>query len=114
MTQPEIVSPEDVEKSENANLTVLCSRILSRLKKVQRDGQEAVEKEYTENMSEADLKALMDKYGVYEGGGVDYFKFVVNPYSFGQTVENMFYVSFLIRDGKAGITIDDGLPVVGM
>lgn len=114
LTQPEVVSPEDVEKSENANLTVLCSRILGRLKKVQRDGQAAVEKEYTEDMSQAEINSLMDKYGVNEGGGVDYFKFVVNPYSFGQTVENMFYVSFLIRDGKAGITIvDNGLPVLG-
>jgi hypothetical protein len=115
LTQPEVVSPEDVEKSENANLTVLCSRILGRLKKVQREGQAAVEKEYTEDMSEAEIHRLMDKYGVHEGGGVDYFRFVVNPYSFGQTVENMFYVSFLIRDGKAGITIvDNGLPVLGM
>jgi non-structural maintenance of chromosomes element 4 len=114
LTQPEVVSPEDVEKSENANLTVLCSRILARLKKVQRDGQVAVEKEYTEDMSQADIDKLMDKYGVHEGGGLDYFRFVVNPYSFGQTVENMFYVSFLIRDGKAGITIvDNGLPVLG-
>jgi len=114
LTQPEVVSPEDVEKSENANLTVLCSRILGRLKKVQRDGQTAVENEYTEDMSQAEINRLMDKYGVHEGGGVDYFKFVVNPYSFGQTVENMFYVSFLIRDGKAGITIvDNGLPVLG-
>jgi hypothetical protein len=114
LTQPDVVSPEDVEKSENANLTVLCSRILARLKKVQRDGQAAVEKEYTEDMSQAEINRLMDKYGVNEGGGVDYFRFVVNPYSFGQTVENMFYVSFLIRDGKAGITIvDNGLPVLG-
>ncbi len=114
LTQPEVISPEDVEKSENANLTVLCSRILGRLKKVQRDGQAAVEKEYTEDMSQAQIDRLMDKHGVHAGGGVDYFRFVVNPYSFGQTVENIFYISFLIRDGKAGITIvDNGLPVLG-
>jgi non-structural maintenance of chromosomes element 4 len=113
-TQPEVVTLKDIETNENSNLTVLCSRILGRLMKVQRDGEAAVLREASEDMSHEEIKALMDKHGVHERGGVDLFKFVVNPYSFGQTVENMFYVSFLIRDGKAGITIDDdGLPAVG-
>jgi hypothetical protein len=113
-TQPEVIQAADIEKAENANLTVLCSRILSRLVKVQQEGEAAVEAEATDDMTETEIKALMDKHGVHSRGGVDLFKFVVNPYSFGQTVENLFYVSFLIRDGKAGITVDDdGLPAVG-
>lgn len=31
------------------------------------------------------------------------FEFIVNPESFCQTVENMFYLSFLIREGKASL-----------
>ncbi|EMR10074.1 hypothetical protein PNEG_01825 [Pneumocystis murina B123] len=31
------------------------------------------------------------------------FEFVINPESFCQTVENMFYLSFLIREGKASL-----------
>jgi non-structural maintenance of chromosomes element 4 len=113
-TQPEVIQAADIEKAENTNLTVLCSRILGRLVKVQQEGEAAVEAEATDDMTEDEIKALMDKHGVHAKGGVDLLKFVVNPYSFGQTVENLFYVSFLIRDGKAGITIDDdGLPAVG-
>jgi len=40
-----------------------------------------------------------------EGKGVNYFRLVVNPDDFGQTVENVFYTSFLIHDGKAGVAV---------
>lgn len=40
-------------------------------------------------------------------GKVDYFRFCIDPNSFSQSVENMFYVSFLIRDNRA-LLEDDG------
>ncbi|KPV72345.1 uncharacterized protein RHOBADRAFT_8310, partial [Rhodotorula graminis WP1] len=39
--------------------------------------------------------------------GIPYLKFVVNPHSFSQTVENCFYFSFLVREQKAAIEVDD-------
>ncbi|XP_018331451.1 non-structural maintenance of chromosomes element 4 homolog A-like isoform X3 [Agrilus planipennis] len=44
---------------------------------------------------------------------IKYFNFVIDSESFERTIENMFYFSFLLRDGKASLEIDnDGIPVV--
>ncbi|RPA83303.1 Nse4-domain-containing protein [Ascobolus immersus RN42] len=40
--------------------------------------------------------------------GLDIFLFIINPNSFGQSVENLFYLSFLVRDGRAAVTDYDG------
>jgi len=43
---------------------------------------------------------------------VSYYEFVLNPQDFGKSVENMFYISFLVRDGEVRIVLDEntGLP----
>lgn len=44
---------------------------------------------------------------------VNFFRFFVNPHSFAQSVENLFYTSFLVRDGKLRIDTDaEGVPYV--
>ncbi len=114
-TRPEVLQAGDITKSENANLTTLCTQILGRLNKVRRDARHKVESQMRDDMSTKEGDELMDRYGISRDMGVALFKFVINPYSFGQTVENLFYVSFLIRDGKVGISVDDrGLPYLGM
>ncbi|PVD31157.1 hypothetical protein C0Q70_10435 [Pomacea canaliculata] len=67
----------------------------------------------TEEVEEI-LKNLWNLYeNLNEKSPICYFEFVVNPHSFGQTVENIFYVSFLARDGFIKIFLDeDGLPVI--
>jgi hypothetical protein len=47
-----------------------------------------------------------------EVGKVNLFKFVVNPNDFAQSVENIFYLSFLIRDAKVAFETEDGEPVI--
>jgi hypothetical protein len=47
------------------------------------------------------------------GGAVDLWRFVTNPASFGQSVENLFYVSFLVGEGRAAVEIgEDGRSLV--
>jgi hypothetical protein len=44
---------------------------------------------------------------------INLFEFVINPTSFGQTIENIFYLSFVIRNAMGRIEEDgNGLPVV--
>ncbi|PVU87768.1 hypothetical protein BB561_006186 [Smittium simulii] len=47
-----------------------------------------------------------------ELGSIHLFEFVINPHSFAETVENVFYLSFLIRDGKAYIDDESGQPLL--
>jgi len=48
-----------------------------------------------------------------QNGPVNLFRFVINPSDFAQSVENMFYLSFLIRDGECALEIEeDGEPVI--
>ncbi|KAL0937756.1 nuclear protein qri2 [Colletotrichum truncatum] len=105
-TRPEVLNVEDLAKKEN-DLTAICSKILKQLQDIQSDAQTKLVELFDEReMSEEEQIKVMHEHGLRETGGVDLLRFVVNPKSFGQTVENMFYVSFLIRDGKVGIEFD--------
>ncbi|OMJ16939.1 Non-structural maintenance of chromosome element 4 [Smittium culicis] len=53
------------------------------------------------------IHTLLEQVGL-----VNLFEFVVNPASFSETVENVFYLSFLIRDGKAFIDDASGQPML--
>ncbi|KAK4705967.1 non-structural maintenance of chromosomes element 4, partial [Phenoliferia sp. Uapishka_3] len=54
------------------------------------------------------LHTLLKERGGGEGGpGMPYFEFIVNPHSFAQTVENMFYFSFLVKECRVCIEIDE-------
>lgn len=50
---------------------------------------------------------------VKQDGPISLYQLVLNPESFAQSVENLFFVSFLVRDGKVSIAPDeDGVPIV--
>lgn len=47
------------------------------------------------------------------GKTMNFFKFFINPNSFLQSIENLFYVSFLIKEGRLHLLKDEtGIPIV--
>lgn len=114
-TRPETLKIDDVQKNENANLAGLCTEIAARLTHVRNKAMAKVDELATDGMTREETDALMDRFNISQSGGYALFQFIINPYSFGQTIENMFYVSFLVRDSKVGISTDlRGLPYLGM
>lgn len=112
-TRPEVLNVEDLAKREN-DLTAICGKILHQLQNIQADIQQTVMDLIDDDMDEDEKTRIMHNHGLRSTGGIDLMRFVVNPKSFGQTIENMFYVSFLIRDGRVEIDFDEfGLPALG-
>ena len=104
--RPEELKAQDLEKAENSNLTSVCKGIRELLVKTINERKELVEEEATDEMTETEVWDLFCKHGIADDSGIPFFNFVMNPKSFGQSVENLFYVSFLIRDGLVGIGSD--------
>ena len=112
-TRPRVLDAADFTQKEN-DLTVICPQILRQLISAQEEAQNQVTDLIDDDMDEEEQERIMHQHGLRSTGGIDVMRFVVNPKSFGQTVENMFYVSFLIRDSKIAIDYDEhGLPALG-
>ena len=75
----------------------------------QADGQQR-----TSKLVESTGKILERQYSQNNKRPVDYFKFVIDPDSFGSTVENMFHVSFLVKQRLVELGVSDrtGLPIL--
>lgn len=67
----------------------------------------------TEMLVESTYKQLVQTWKSSNREPVDYLAFVIDPKSFGHSVENMFHVSFLIKENKARIFVaHDGQPKI--
>ncbi|CCH42623.1 putative inhibitor of differentiation [Wickerhamomyces ciferrii] len=54
-------------------------------------------------------------YEKYQGSPINIFKFFINPNSFSQSIENMFFTSFLLKDGRLMLGEDEeGYPTIDL
>uniref|UniRef100_A0A1Y1N8M7 Non-structural maintenance of chromosomes element 4 n=1 Tax=Photinus pyralis TaxID=7054 RepID=A0A1Y1N8M7_PHOPY len=52
------------------------------------------------------------KYKENNNNPIAYFDFVIDSEDFGATIENIFYTSFLVRDGKAKLNSEGNIPFI--
>lgn len=116
VARPQDLNNEDLESQKTSfNLTSICTEIKETLGIILERSEQLVERELSQMDEVTDEIAadVMDKYCISDNGGVPLFRFCINPRSFGQTVENLFYISFLIRDGSVGVALDSNdLPTL--
>lgn len=113
--RPQDLEQEDLGQQESSNLTTMCAMVNKLLYDASNAAQDEVNRSLTEigDPTEEMIQEFMDKHGISENGGMNLFRFCINPLSFGQSVENLFYVSFLVRDGTIGVQTDNrGLPTL--
>lgn len=89
----EAVKPKEVEEGEQEG----DPNKLSATEKTIKQMEKSLKKRVKENMN-AGLSPEIDAC-----------KFLCNPRSFTQTVENIFHFSFLVKKGQAGIKFNDGV-----
>ncbi|KAF9204212.1 nuclear protein [Haplosporangium sp. Z 27] len=97
-----MLGPMSVEhKSRTVNQRARIVRDPKAMRKPQELREEDIARQ--ENETTKNVMQISDILGTCTDK-VNLFELVVNPESFGQTVENIFYLSFLVRDGRVSIT----------
>ena len=75
---------------------------------------QAVDDQKTTKLVESTMQLLERKFKQNGKKPVNYFKFLIDPQSFGKTVENMFHLSFLVKQRRVELSICEkiGLPML--
>jgi len=105
-----MIGPLSTEQKEKKTITRHAreNKNSVNLKKPQELRKEDIKQQENET-----TKNVVQIYRILENvGRVNLFNFIINPESFSQTVENIFYLSFLIRDGKALLDEENGELII--
>ncbi|KAH7408744.1 Nse4 C-terminal-domain-containing protein [Phaeosphaeria sp. MPI-PUGE-AT-0046c] len=119
-TRPQEMKEGDIQQTENSNLSNLVKSINTRLRGHIEEVDEKVSEELSEIEGEPEAEDIVAASRRHRAAvtpseelAVSLLDFAINPHDFGQTVENLFYISFLVREGNAKILKDeDGLPLL--
>jgi hypothetical protein len=126
--KPQELQASDLNQSENSSVTQMCAGIKLRLEELLKERGDMLESDFRRNgfqdtddltsdvnpsWSNEEIEAVFTQNGLKVNYAISLFEFAINPFSFGQTVENFFYISFLVRDGYLAIESDNhGLPTI--
>jgi hypothetical protein len=109
--RPEALTERDLQTNESNALTTLCQNIKKILETHCTTATAAIDS--LGDLDDDQILTEMKRNRIAPTGGPSLFDFAINPHSFGQTVENIFYISFLIKEGNVGLQMDDdGLPTL--
>ena len=120
-TRPQEITQNDTQQNENNNLTNLVKGIGKRLQEHLKQNMDRVEEELgaipEDKFTDEDQAAALRRHRMAltksDEPAVSLLDFAIHPREFGQTVENLFYISFLVREGNAKIVKDEaGLPLL--
>ncbi|KAF7983272.1 hypothetical protein HWV62_22912 [Athelia sp. TMB] len=89
--KPQEIREEDIARSENET-----TKNVAQVKFVSQ-----------ESISFADSMWQLTKLLEDQGEPINMFQFIINPDDFAQSVENLFHLSFLIRDGTCAMELDE-------
>lgn len=80
-------------------------------KHVQANDIDGLEEQNTANMVRKVYEIFLKKNS--SPNGMNFFKFFINPHSFSQSVENLFFTSFLIKDARLKLYLsDEKIPMI--
>ncbi|KAJ3228224.1 nuclear protein [Clydaea vesicula] len=100
-----MLGPLAVEKKKKEiKKIVRHAKVTEEVSKPQELNEKDIEKE--ENETSSNVRLLLRVLQELEVEEINFFKFIINPHSFSQTVENLFYLSFLIKDNRIKIVVD--------
>ncbi|KDQ57759.1 hypothetical protein JAAARDRAFT_47608 [Jaapia argillacea MUCL 33604] len=106
-----MLGPLSIEQKKR---TVTKRAKLEKNKEEERKPQEIREEDITRSENETTKNVVqIEKLLSEQDGSINMFRFIINPDDFGQSVENLFHLSFLIRDGKCVLeTNQEGEPMI--